>query len=47
MVMAALTVAVIRGHIKYAQFLLDQGALVDQGPGFTPLHWAVGDGGGD
>jgi uncharacterized protein len=38
-----LTVAVIRGHTKYAQFLLDQGAYVDAGPGFTPLHWAVGD----
>lgn len=40
---SALTVAVIRGHTKYAQFLLDQGAFVDAGPGFTPLHWAVGD----
>jgi ankyrin repeat protein len=38
-----LSVAVVRGHTKYAQFLLDQGAYVDGGPGFTPLHWAVGD----
>jgi ankyrin repeat protein len=38
-----LTVAVIRGHTRYAQYLLDQGAYVDAGPGFTPLHWAVGD----
>ena len=39
----ALTIAVIRGHTAYAKFLLDRGAHVDAGPGFTPLHWAVGD----
>jgi ankyrin repeat protein len=40
---SALHVAVVRGHIPFARFLLDLGADPNaDGPGFTPLHWAVG-----
>jgi ankyrin repeat protein len=39
----ALLVATVRGHTEYAKFLLDQGANPDLGPGFGPLHWAVGE----
>jgi ankyrin repeat protein len=39
----ALHVAVVRGHIPFAKFLLDLGADPNnQGPGFSPLHWAAG-----
>jgi ankyrin repeat protein len=38
----ALVIATIRSHTKYAEFLLDQGANPNLGPGFAPLHWAVG-----
>src|SRR6266404_1619712 len=37
----ALVVAIIRGHVKYAEFLLDKDANPNLGPGFTPLHWAA------
>ena len=37
-----LLVATIRGHLKYAEFLLNKGANPNLGPGFAPLHWAVG-----
>jgi ankyrin repeat protein len=36
-----LVVAIIRGHVKYAEFLLDKDANPNPGPGFTPLHWAA------
>jgi ankyrin repeat protein len=39
----ALLIATVRGHTKYAEFLLDQGADPNAGPGFAPLHWAIGD----
>jgi ankyrin repeat protein len=39
----ALTVATIRGNTALATFLLDKGADANAGPGFTPLHWAVGE----
>ena len=38
----ALVVATIRGHLKYAEFLMTRGANPNLGPGFGPLHWAVG-----
>jgi uncharacterized protein len=38
----ALVVATIRGHESYAKFLLNRGADPNLGPGFAPLHWAVG-----
>ena len=38
----ALVVATVRGHTPYAKFLLNQGADPNLGPGFGPLHWAVG-----
>ena len=38
----ALVVATIRSHTEYAAFLLNQGADPNLGPGFGPLHWAVG-----
>jgi uncharacterized protein len=38
----ALMVATIRSHTEYAKFLLNQGANPNLGPGFLPLHWAVG-----
>src|SRR5207247_10766940 len=38
----ALVVATVRGHTEYAKFLLNQGANPNLGPGFAPLHWAVG-----
>ena len=41
--MTALLVATVRGHTAYAEFLLDQGADPNRGPGYTPLHWAVGE----
>jgi ankyrin repeat protein len=37
-----LVVATIRSHTEYAKFLLTQGADPNLGPGFAPLHWAVG-----
>ena len=37
----ALVVAIIRGHAKYAEFLLNKDANPNLGPGFTPLHWAA------
>jgi ankyrin repeat protein len=39
----ALVIATIRGHVEYVAFLLDHGADPNIGPGFTPLHWAVGE----
>jgi ankyrin repeat protein len=39
----ALLIATIRSHVDYARFLLDLGADPNKGPGFTPLHWVVGD----
>jgi uncharacterized protein len=39
----ALVIATIRSQLDYARFLLDQGADPRLGPGFTPLHWVVGD----
>lgn len=39
----ALVVATVRSQIAYAEFLLGLGADPDKGPGFTPLHWVVGD----
>jgi uncharacterized protein len=39
----ALVIAVIRSHVDYAKFLLKLGADPTLGPGFTPLHWVVGD----
>ena len=33
----------IRSHVDYAKFLLELGADPKKGPGFTPLHWVVGD----
>jgi uncharacterized protein len=38
----ALVVATVRSHTEYAEFLLNQGANPNLGPGFAPLHWAVG-----
>ena len=38
----ALVVATVRSHTEYAKFLLNQGADPNLGPGFVPLHWAVG-----
>ena len=41
--MSALHVATQRGHVNVAVLLLEQGADPNvDGPGFTPLHWAVG-----
>jgi len=37
----ALVVAIVRGHAKYVEFLLDKDANPNPGPGFTPLHWAA------
>jgi ankyrin repeat protein len=39
----ALVIATVRSHLDYAKFLLDHGADPMAGPGFTPLHWVVGD----
>lgn len=39
----ALVIATIRSQVPYAKFLLEQGADPNKGPGFTPLHWVVGD----
>ena len=40
--LSALHVATIRGHAKVAILLLDRDAQPNaDGPGFTPLHWAV------
>jgi uncharacterized protein len=38
----ALVVATVRSHAAYAEFLLNHGADPNLGPGFAPLHWAVG-----
>ncbi len=38
-----LVIATVRSHLDYAKFLLDHGADPNAGPGFTPLHWVVGD----
>jgi ankyrin repeat protein len=41
--MSVLHVATVRGQVAFANFLLDNGATPNAtGPGFTPLHWAVG-----
>jgi len=41
--LSALHVATVRGHGKVAALLLDRGADANaDGPGYTPLHWAVG-----
>ena len=41
--LSALHVAVQRGHADIAILLLERGADANaDGPGFTPLHWAVG-----
>lgn len=40
---SALMIATIRSQLTYAKFLLDLGADPNQGPGFAPLHWVVGD----
>lgn len=39
----ALTIATIRSQVAYAKFLLELGADPNKGPGFTPMHWVVGD----
>jgi uncharacterized protein len=39
----ALVIATIRSQTAYARFLLERGANPNKGPGFTPLHWVVGD----
>jgi uncharacterized protein len=40
---SVLHVAVVRGQVDLAKFLLDHGANPNaDGPGYTPLHWAVG-----
>jgi ankyrin repeat protein len=39
----ALIIATIRSNIDFAKFLLESGADPTLGPGFTPLHWVVGD----
>jgi ankyrin repeat protein len=39
----ALMIATVRSHTEYAEFLLERGANPNKGPGFTPLHWVVGD----
>ena len=39
----ALVIATIRSQVAYAKFLLEHGADPKKGPGFTPLHWVVGD----
>lgn len=38
----ALVVATVRSHPEYAKFLLNQGVNPNLGPGFAPMHWAVG-----
>jgi ankyrin repeat protein len=45
--MTALLTALIRHHLEYARFLLDQGADPNKGAGYTPLHWAAGEWGGE
>ncbi|HUR35536.1 MAG TPA: ankyrin repeat domain-containing protein [Vicinamibacterales bacterium] len=39
----ALVIATIRSNVPLSTFLLDAGANPNLGPGFTPLHWVVGD----
>src|SRR5262249_46342137 len=40
---SVLHVATLRGHTVLARYLLDQGANPNaNGPGYSPLHWAVG-----
>lgn len=39
----ALVIATVRSQVEYAKFLLALGADPKRGPGFTPLHWVVGD----
>ena len=39
----ALVIATIRSHLDYAKLLLKLGADPKLGPGFTPIHWLVGD----
>src|SRR5262245_36866713 len=39
----ALVIATIRSQVDFAKFLLDAGADPNAGPGFAPLHWAIGD----
>lgn len=38
----ALVVATVRGNLPFANLLLERGADPNLGPGYTPLHWAVG-----
>jgi ankyrin repeat protein len=45
--MTALLTALIRHHLDYARFLLDRGADPNKGAGYTPLHWAAGEWGGE
>lgn len=45
--MTALLAALIRHHLDYARFLLDRGADPNKGAGYTPLHWAAGEWGGE
>src|SRR5205085_9922912 len=45
--MTALLTALIRRHLDYARFLLDQGADPNKGAGYAPLHWAAGEWGGE
>jgi len=45
--MTALLTALIRHHLQYARFLLDRGADPNKGTGYTPLHWAAGEWGGE
>ena len=39
----ALVVATIRGHTALVRYLLNRDADANAGPGFAPLHWAVGE----
>ncbi len=41
--MTALVIAAERSQVSFAKFLLEHGADPNAGPGFTPLHWVVGD----
>jgi ankyrin repeat protein len=45
--MTALLTALIRHHLDYARFLIDRGADPNKGAGYTPLHWAAGEWGGE
>jgi ankyrin repeat protein len=43
----ALLTAMIRRHLAYARFLLEQGADPNKGSGYVPLHWAAGEWAGE